>query len=141
MSVEDLMRDRYKVVANYPHSPYTIGDLVEISETGTSFHCTTTKDYDSFREDLVDQENYFSILRIIDFPDLFKKLFWWEERKESDMPQYVKSLINQKYYKVTSFYTFSFKGICNVPEELGIDYPWDNALPATEQDYLNQNKA
>ncbi len=90
LSVEKLLEQRFKVIADYPHSPYKIGDLVEIPDSSTSYHCTTTKAYNSFTEEMCDSANYFSILQIENYKHLFRKLEWWEERDISEMPEYVK---------------------------------------------------
>jgi len=66
MSNEELLKPRYKVIADYPNCPYRVGDLVEFSNVGTSFHCTTTKEYDQFHEDIVESENYVSIGKLQD---------------------------------------------------------------------------
>lgn len=99
MTVEQLLKDRYKVIALYPHSPYEIGDLVEISELGTSFHCTTTTVWSTFDDDYVKSENYWSISNIEKYPHLFKKIHWSEEREEKDIPEFVKSLLTGEVIK------------------------------------------
>jgi len=89
MTKEQLLQDRYKVINPYPHSPYEVGDLVEITDTGTSFHCTTTRVWNTFTEEFDDCDNYWSIKLIETFPNLFRKLSWWEDRDV--LPDYVKS--------------------------------------------------
>ncbi len=90
--VKDLMKPRYKVIAPYPYCPYEIGDLVEISDLGTNFHCTTTREWNVFTEENESQVNYFSIDILDTWSHLFKKLEWWEERSIEEMPMYVKAL-------------------------------------------------
>ncbi len=90
MTTEDLLKQRYKVIADYPLSPYNVGDLVEFSNIGTSFHCTTIEDYEPFSEEFVKTENYESTKKLEKWPHLFKKLEWYEDRKPEDLPEYVK---------------------------------------------------
>lgn len=66
MTKEELMKPRYKVVMDYPGSPYNINEVIEPS--GVNMHQYLLKQY----------------------PDLFKPLEWWEERKVEDMPEYIK---------------------------------------------------
>jgi hypothetical protein len=114
MNTEDILKPRYKVIADYPRSPYVIGNI--ISDDDKEYTC-----------------EYMSR-----FPAIFKPLEWWEDREESDMPKYVKSLIDQKYYKVITSNPVSFRGFKE--GDLIIDYPWGNALPATEEEYNQQSK-
>lgn len=93
---ENKALQEYKVIADYPGSPYKIGDLVEFSTVGTSFHCTTTKEYDSFREDIVEVENYISIGKLNDWPHLFQKVSTQEENKSLPIDIELEKL-NEKY--------------------------------------------
>jgi len=63
MTTDQLLTPRRKVAIKYPDSPYEVGDIL-ICNNGTKY-------YD-------------------EFPEIFKELCWWEERKESEMPEYVK---------------------------------------------------
>lgn len=68
MSVEELLIPRYKVIADYPGSPYTVGQIIHVhGEQGVNCE-------------------YFN-----KWPAIFKPLQWWEERDKNDMPEYVKS--------------------------------------------------
>jgi len=85
MTQEELLAPRYEVIAPYPYSPYKVGDLVGISDIGTSFHCTTTQQYSEFDGGNVHVENYFSIKLIDTYPHLFRRLNWWEKRNVEDI--------------------------------------------------------
>lgn len=140
LTPEELLQPRYEVIADYFYSPYNIGDLVEFTTTGTSFLGTVTKQYDDFREDIVDTENYFHIDCLKKYNHLFRRLDWWEHRTPEEMPEYVKCKINSCVYKVS------------VPRKYGVDvlpygyWLYDRLTPATLQDYtqyitnLNANK-
>lgn len=64
MTPVQLLEPRFKVIANYPHSQVTVGEVI--------YGSTPYLD-----------ELYSS------FPHLFKKFKWWELRKIDDMPKYV----------------------------------------------------
>lgn len=65
MTVEALLKPRYKVIADYPNSIYSIGEIIECD---AEEDCTLHK-----------------------WPAIFKKLHWSEDRKPEDMPQFIKS--------------------------------------------------
>lgn len=68
MTTEELLKPRYKVIASYPNNEVLVG---------TKFY----KESESF---------FFPGTDVDKYPHLFRKLSWWEEREEKDMPQYVK---------------------------------------------------
>jgi hypothetical protein len=73
MTPEQLMQPRYKVIADYPKSIHPVGTIIDAGwQSEDLLYC----DWDG--------------PRCRDFPHLFKKLEWWEEREEKDMPEYVK---------------------------------------------------
>jgi hypothetical protein len=76
MTTEELLKKRYKVIAPVPFhtvagfNKIPVGFIFEYDEfnpLGCEFPC-----------------------KFIDYPRIFKELFWWEEREEKDMPEYVK---------------------------------------------------
>lgn len=85
MTPEELLRPRYKVIADYPGNAWEVG--------------------------LVIPSEYHAIKIITDnmiafydkYPHLFRKLEWWEERNIEDMPGYVKD--EAKMLKVTRHFT------------------------------------
>jgi hypothetical protein len=66
MTTEELMKPRYKAIADYPYSGRKVGDV---------FHPSDVKAHSLFLDR---------------YPHLFSKLEWWEERKTEDMPEYYK---------------------------------------------------
>ncbi len=79
----DLMMPRYKVVASYPGSNWKVGQVIELNLIGEdkrsdSYYAYTNED------GAVDAGSFDN------WPDIFRKLQWWEEREEKDMPEYVK---------------------------------------------------
>jgi hypothetical protein len=72
MSKEELLKPRYKVIADYPGNPHKVNEILEV---------------DSMFED--DNKTFPQ------YPHLFCKLEWWEERKSEDMPEYMKDADNE----------------------------------------------
>jgi hypothetical protein len=81
MTTEELLKARYKVIAGYPDSHYTIGTILD-------------RNWCRYEND--DEETGKIIWQLSDFPHLFKKLEWWEERKPEEMPEYLKWDYNPK---------------------------------------------
>lgn len=96
--VEDLLKPRYKVIGLYPACPFKIGEVI-----------LPKYNSDDMRDIVDDAERFFSLndkdlhgngdLNI--YPAVFKKLEWYEERKESEMPLYIKCIIDCRILKDT----------------------------------------
>lgn len=109
MTKEELLRPRVKVIAPYPKMPYKLGAILEIDEQHSN--------------------KYFD-----DYPHLFRRLEWWEERDASDMPEYVKQKNNDFFTKVDKYFYDCFRS--------GDDKYWIRYyLPATEEEYLQYIKS
>lgn len=113
MTQEELLRPRYKVIAQYPFSSHPNGEIIKATTGGTYF----------------DQ-----------YPHIFKKLEWWEDRKPEDMPEYIKEgrFIHKSTWRLNSL----GEVILTVS-----DTDWHvnaNVMhwfqPATEQEYLEYIK-
>jgi hypothetical protein len=78
MTVDELLEPRFKVIADYPHSPFTVGAIM-----------------DKWNSISPDMQHYGK------YPHLFKKLEWWEERQPGEMPEYVKG--KKSVYKVKTY--------------------------------------
>ncbi len=78
LSVEELLKDRYKVIAPYPRH---LSDGVDIGDILTDDGVTPVRNQHGKAIIPFDWEL---------FPNIFRKLEWHEERKSEDMPEYVK---------------------------------------------------
>ena len=84
MTPEDLMKPRYKVIADYPKNKFgDVGRIINLVKRSDRFR------YEWYEHDGIDYE-YESFFE--EYPHIFKKLEWWEERKQNDFPEYVKPL-------------------------------------------------
>lgn len=84
MSNDELLKPRYKVIADFPQwsaFKHNKGDILFLK--GIHFVGSGTSKSINEKE-------------IVLYPHLFKKLEWWEERELSDMPDYVKLIFNDK---------------------------------------------
>jgi hypothetical protein len=64
----DLLKPRYKVIADYPGNEWKVGDILD-------------RDWGWDGDDEEGFKHHVS-----DYPHLFKKLEWYEERKLDEMP-------------------------------------------------------
>lgn len=85
MTVEELLKPRYKVIADYPGSPFIVGSV------GVKHYAEWVFELNGVVSDVA-VENY---------PHLFRLMHWSEERKPEDMPKYVKRVYNGEvlYYE------------------------------------------
>jgi hypothetical protein len=71
---------RYKVIADYPFSPYKIGDIICPGENHVNFIAAQTESYC-----LVAPITYLDKMTAI-----YRRVEWWEGLEPEEMPQYVK---------------------------------------------------
>lgn len=93
MTPDDLLRPRYKVIADYPKMECEVGDI---------FHKLT---FDNGNYTYVTNHDSPMLGRIIGhmierMPHLFKPLAWWEERKPEEMPEYVNCPSRKMFLKI-----------------------------------------
>ena len=82
MKAEELMNPRFEVIEKYPNSPFSIGDILHkyfYSTSTTGLYC-----YVTIKENPLQG---FAVEKAELYPNIFKKLNWWEHRKEEDMPK------------------------------------------------------
>jgi len=79
----DLLKPRYEVIADYPGSEYPVG-LVLVEDLPGHF---------SYQKD---GRNWTTRLKDINYPHLFRKMNWWENRTVEEMPKKVKSMADEK---------------------------------------------
>jgi hypothetical protein len=80
MTPEDLLRDRHKVIAPYPGSPFKVGQILEKHKFLSGKWHVPNFHYDP-----------------ADYPAIFQPLPWWSDRAVEEMPEFVKGGGN--YYK------------------------------------------
>lgn len=87
MSTEELLKPRYKVIADYP--TYTGESRKYSHKKGDVIVFDTLDEVYLWKEQESDgtqcSKDHFD-----KYPAIFKKLEWWEERADEDMPEYVK---------------------------------------------------
>jgi hypothetical protein len=130
MTVEELLIQRYKVIADYPNSHFKIGDIVkkhffDVSQKGTYTYLTNVK---SPLQGLSLRKEFIETM-----PHLFKKLEWWEERGESDFLElkFAKTIAGNSVRAVLRIELYWNKILLDGGKVKQISH-W---LPATEDEY------
>lgn len=133
MTKQELMIQRWKCISNFPGNTYYVGEVFTLP-----LNCDKQQMVLSNGVDEIDID-----IDPLDYPSIFERLEWWEEREEKDLPEYVR-------YKGCSFLRLGYP---SVGEVIKVDNYQDDCLnsgdmcdwitlyePATQQEYLNQNE-
>lgn len=121
MSNEELMKPRYKVIADYP----SLGSAANLGK-------------------VIDGEMVFdrwAWYKMAEFPKIFRPLQWWEYRKPEDMPQYVRfymPLPEASRIRKVDKYQETGTGMCIAICGIERFYLGADDVPATEAEYLAQ---
>lgn len=120
MTRENLLKQRWKVIANFPDSDFRVGSIQD-------------RDWCKYVNGVDETDGI--LWSISDFPHLFRELEWWEERDIDDLPNFVK--YQNLIYKVKEKNLVSARSEKHPLDGAGLDVPWSNCLPATEEEYLS----
>jgi hypothetical protein len=116
-SIEELLKPRFKVIADYPGAAYTIGHIYE--------------------GDLFDD----TIIKLSQFPHLFKKMEWWEERKPEEIEYIKRNSCNSGAMwvgKILEIKGDRFKCILQNGETMVGKFTPNQDMPATRAEYDQQ---
>lgn len=84
--IKELLKPRYKVIADYPGNDIPIGYII----TDVDYYTRRNVDFDKW-------------------PHIFKKLEWWEDRKPEEMPEYLKVKSTKGIFKVSDLVSGVYK--------------------------------
>lgn len=141
MTTKELLKPRWKVIADFPcNVGQDVGEIISECEYKSEPDCYFVK---------IDLDGKIFGICPDDYPHLFKKLKWWEERDIKDLPDYIKKIDTEVVYKVLwNRYDNPPKCVGIWFNREGIDVCFDGQdqdfslltiyKPATEQEYLNQ---
>lgn len=126
METQELLKPRYKVIADYPQNNFPVGYIfpayeVEVDKVGQQF---------------IDIE-----LKVMaKYPHLFRPLQWWEERKPEEMPDWLKDAHGEvwrvrEYTKSNVVYLL--KNFKDNDSPYG-DHDLYGLSPASKEEYDNQ---
>lgn len=150
-TIDHLITPRYKILAMYPCSPYQIGDIVKITQDDSNFFLAiTTKEVNEFSDgEPVPHERFHHISEIEEYPAVFKKMYWWEERTEDEMPEYLKIKKDVRsgpweFFKIKKWEMSTLQAFTDIEKRIACSVlTWNPEMtyqPATEQEYLDYIK-
>lgn len=129
LSVEELLKPRYKVVSDWPgRKDFEVGQVIVLDKKfSPQFQMYEIEDCQGKRQYI---NSFFEM-----FPLQFKKLQWWEERDKSTMPKYVKFPEGhhniEKGGVVEVFNWYKYPDACIFHNHINAGW----MLPATETEY------
>jgi hypothetical protein len=123
LTVEELMKPRFEVIADYPNNPYEINDVLTKID-GIQI-------YSNGRRGM-------SITDLESFPNLFREMEWWEIRPEQDMPKYIKWVDDYGDHEVLKVEEWESGVAILDKSRRSIATMCRNLFPATEAEYIAQ---
>lgn len=131
--VIELLKPRIKVIAPYPNMPFTNGQILDFKITNNGDWIYEWYEHDG--------KYKMGLLEFNEYPHLFKRLEWWEERDWSELEQvqYVKTHGGNSVRTVKEIQTRLEKIVLDDGKVKSIKH-W---IPATQSEYesfINQNK-
>lgn len=121
MTVEELLIERYKILAEDTSGNLEIGKILVYDDECNCFW----NGGEPYTKEKMDK-----------LPHLFKKLEWWEERKDNDWPEYYKYSGNHGVFK-TSFIPQGGIVMLDFSPKEAVPVKLEYCLPATEAEYKN----
>lgn len=118
MTVEELLKPRYKVIEKDTTNNWRVGDIIEEGDVEGPVVYSKPMINGNGGKSMWDMRLFPN------YPHLFRLMHWSEERKPEDMPKYVKYIGNGRISDMA-------KGMVEYGLMVLEDY-----LPATESEYL-----
>lgn len=122
--MKDLLIPRFKVIANFPSSTFELGDILIPIMEGSDYY--SIPEY---------KRGEFNVLNPDKYSYLFRKLEWWENRAEKEMPKYLKR--HKTFFKIDNW-KFNWRDVRIAfvkDKNITLVMNRRNYLPATEQEY------
>ncbi len=140
----ELISPRYEVIDDYPENKYfKVGDILclETHRNGEVWLHYEYNEAFSAPRTINFQESYFS-----SYKNIFRKMQWWEQREENDMPKFLKHTLSDSpttYHKIIKWDMNLLIGYENEKNGCNLrvwstDY---NYQPATEAEYNEYKKS
>jgi hypothetical protein len=119
-NIQELLKPRYKVIEDYPFSDCKLGEIFTEGKLEAAFFNNLSK-----------------------YPHLFRKLEWWEERDEKDMPEYLRTTEHgEKFVQPGIMKVMYYTGKGGIKDHVRLDTGTDETagtlfwfLPATKAEY------
>lgn len=134
---EELLKPRYKLIADYPGCGYEVGTILEVAEDGELY--SRIAGYQLSVVKIMESE-------VIKFSHLIHKLEWWEDREERELPKYIRIIkdVMPTNRKLDSFGETILAGTVILVKRWDVNVPYINSKefvvacytePVTKDDY------
>jgi hypothetical protein len=121
--MNELMKPRYKVIGDYPGSPFKVGEVIYLDYNDNIPELNYIKQNDNDFPSIYYQHDFEK------YPNLFSRIHW-TQRDIKLLPKYVRYNYTKEIYKVA---TYRGNGI--VITETGVALAPSWVEPATESEY------
>ena len=134
--MNNLLTPRFKVIGSFPDSPFHEKEILDAVKYEENKFYLVRKN----------KKNYW----VSQFPNIFRKLEWWENRTEEEMPKYLKSgMGNDNQIHKIEYWDMSFDKPIGVVKDLGYkksvcdlglfknEYQYQPSTEAEYTDYMN----
>jgi hypothetical protein len=146
MDNEQLLKPRYKVVADFPFNPFTIGQIIKMEVFGIPDNADIKEP--CWQSEKIEKSTGVSTIWyepfFIRYPHLFKELAWWEDRLPEEIPLYVRYGEWDKphsIYKIVSLDLKENSAIAEIPTDYYLPFRYESFYPASEQEYIDFRKS
>lgn len=119
MTVKELLIPRFQLIAKYPQCPYRMGDILVF-------------EHDHNGEPLCLDRAVFTESAMKEFSANFRKMEWWEERKDEELPKYVRSNNTGLVYEIEHYDTADKTA---VRKGNGLPIYLTTTTPSTEEEF------
>ncbi|MCP4664855.1 MAG: hypothetical protein GY849_00690 [Deltaproteobacteria bacterium] len=121
----NLLNPRFEVIADFPFSTFEIGSILDAIQYNKNFLV------------IKDKKRFW----VHGYPNIFRKLNWWEHRTIEEMPKFLKQTIKNKtvFYNIVKWDIKNFIGIAKNKEYCNLIF-WngnEKYFPATKEEYDN----
>lgn len=121
-TVEELLRPRYKVIADYPQSSLKVGDIISFELQHVEIAKYTALNGDPIKLAVMEKT-------VQKYPHLFQPLPWWSDRAVEDMPEYLYCPSRKMFFRVERWHKSYF--IIDGRQKM----QYGNYIPATREEY------
>lgn len=147
MSIEELLRPRFEVVADYPNNPWEVGTIFTYDKDQAQILTDRFERgiYKTIRENSPRIDSMvIAIGNIGKYPHIFKPCPWWQHRDIKDMPEYVKVPMGKKVFGIdnsdvfkvdTHFYNKHKDCFIAVQDGRAFVSEYNKFQPATQAEY------
>ncbi len=91
MQIEKLLKPRFRCIDKFPLMSMEVGDIIQFENGLGTGQMSAYSDWGGTLEKI---EVYSDVDGFKEYPNLFKEMLWHEDRKEEDMPKYLKFIWN-----------------------------------------------